>query len=166
MVSTQQEKNNSQYPLSKQFKHRQLCEKAASWLKTKCKQRCPVVFVEIKSISMEIPDVIGFNCDHSVMIEVKTTRRDFLKDKEKPWRKYPEQGVGDFRYYFCPEGIIKEEDLPEKWGLIWVDKSNRVRIVKEVVAWERNFSGEGWLNKHPKSNDKERNIMYSALRRL
>lgn len=53
----------------------------------------------------EQPDVIGFgSSNHSVLIEVKISRADFLSDKKKKFRVNPEKGMGSRRYYCCPEG--------------------------------------------------------------
>src|SRR6266404_2922136 len=93
----------------------------ARWLRKRCLERCPVVFPELVSLSMETPDVIGFNHQHSVVIEVKTSHRDFLADKKKVFRMFPEEGMGSFRLYLCPAGVINPAELPEKWGLLWVN---------------------------------------------
>ena len=58
------------------------------------------------------------------MIETKITRYDFLADKNKKFRKDPSLGIGKYRYYACPKGLIKIEELPEKWGLIEVLPKN------------------------------------------
>jgi len=50
----------------------------------------------------------------SYMIECKATRSDFLSDKTKPFRKKPERGVGNYRYYMTPPNLISADDLPEK----------------------------------------------------
>ncbi|EBA4459058.1 adenylosuccinate synthase [Salmonella enterica] len=63
----------------------------------------------------------------SVLVEVKVSRSDFLRDKHKPHRK--SGGMGDYRYYMCPEGIINISDLPDRWGLLWVNKRGHVKLV-------------------------------------
>lgn len=65
-------------------------------------------------------DAILFCSDYSYLIETKISRSDFLADAKKTFRKDPTQGIGDYRYYACPEGLIKPDELPEKWGLIYV----------------------------------------------
>lgn len=64
-------------------------------------------------------DALLFCSDSSYLIETKVSRSDFLADAKKPFRKDPSQGIGDYRYYACPEGLIKPDELPEKWGLIY-----------------------------------------------
>lgn len=67
----------------------------------------------------EQPDVIGWvGLGYSWLIEVKVSRADFLKDKKKFQRLYPEKGMGDERYYLAPAGLIKLSELPDRWGLL------------------------------------------------
>lgn len=145
------------------FTHSDLCQIAARWLKNSCKERCPVVFTEIVTQASETPDVIGFNATHSVMIEVKVSRSDFLADRKKFQRIFPEMGVGDFRFYCCPENLIRVDEVPEKWGLIWVNAKGRCVVVKDVFVGNINSaSSNRFLKKYELA---ERQIMYSALRR-
>lgn len=135
----------------------------------------------------EKPDVVTWSGGFSVhLIEVKTSRSDFRRDFDKPWRQTNETfaerekrnldkawaryeaylvehaarqierqrqsdefcdarglprtiltpykpydfhwsfdrrvlGMGKYRSYLCPAGLITKEDLPERWGLVWYD---------------------------------------------
>ena len=141
--------------------HKKLCDIGARWLKNRADRKCPVVFVELVAMGIEIPDVIGFNGDCSVLIEAKTSRTDFKKDAEKFTRKNPQYGVGNYRFYICKEGLIKSTEIPYKWGLLYVMKGNKVKVVKSP------FKGNFGRGKRFKVNEQqERNIMYSALRRV
>lgn len=144
--------------------HKALCEIGDKWLKTKCKEKCPVRMVEMRSYCPEQPDVIGFNGSLSVLIEAKTSRSDFKADAKKHWRQHPNQGVGDYRLYICPNGLIKLEELPEKWGLLYVDSNNKVEVI--VNPFIRNKETWKYENRFEKNHIHERNILYSALRRL
>ena len=86
---------------------------------------CTIGAKEFCGSSSERVDAILFNSYGSFMIEVKITRSDFLKDAKKPFRVTPRLGVGKYRYYACPEGLIKPEELPDGWGLIYVRGSNK-----------------------------------------
>jgi hypothetical protein len=114
--------------------HKKLCSIAAKWLKKHSKNviipNCPTVVSEFytSNVSGEIPDVLGWCYWTSVLIEVKISRQDFLADKNKPFRLEPEKGMGEFRYYCCPTGVISEEDLPENWGLLYY-QDNKIHIV-------------------------------------
>ena len=96
--------------------HPQLVEKAVRWLRS---YRCGVVLSEQACVSGEMPDAIGWKqACHSVLVECKITRSDFLADREKPFRQKPERGVGSERFYLTPPALIKLEELPTGWGLL------------------------------------------------
>lgn len=118
--------------LSATFSHRQLCKIAANVLKNKGIKpfhRCQYVVCELERHG-ECPDAFGFSSASTQLIEAKVSRSDFLSDKKKLWRKFPENGLGNFRSYLCPNGLINIEDLPEKWGLLWVDEYEQVKEIK------------------------------------
>lgn len=72
----------------------------------------------------ERPDAILFKTLESFLIETKISRADFLRDFKKPFRAKG-RGIGKYRYFACPTGLIKPEELPEKWGLIYVEPGNK-----------------------------------------
>lgn len=120
---------------------------------------CGMALRELVSITGEIPDVIGFGMGgHSVLIECKTSKSDFIADRLKPFRTRPENGMGLYRLFCVPTGLIKIEDLPNKWGLIYVGQDHKTKAFINStkyldMAHERNLKAEHGL-------------MYSALRRL
>lgn len=96
--------------------HAQMVERAVRWLRS---YRCGVVLSEQACASGEMPDAIGWKqACHSVMVECKITRADFLADREKSFRRKPERGVGSERFYLTPPALIKLEELPPGWGLL------------------------------------------------
>lgn len=99
--------------------HREGCEIAANYLRSR--MNCGAVFIEPNSFdNKESPDAIGFRSGGcSILMEVKVSRSDFLSDKKKPHRMDPATGMGAYRFYVCPQGVIKVEDLPPKWGLLY-----------------------------------------------
>lgn len=88
-------------------------------------------------------DAILFNSTSSFLIETKISRADFKADAKKSFRQ--NGGVGRYRYYACPEGLIKPEELPEKWGLIYVRPNNQRSLMPVGYGGSINI-GEGWLN--------------------
>lgn len=89
-----------------------------AWLR---RYRCGVVLSEQACVSGEMPDAIGWKkACHSVLVECKVSRADFLADREKPFRQKPETGVGCERYYLASKGLIRTEELPAGWGLLEV----------------------------------------------
>jgi hypothetical protein len=101
--------------------HAQLVSKAIHFLRS---YRCGVVLSEQACVSGEMPDAIGWKrACHSVLVECKVTRSDFLADRAKPFRLKPEGGVGCERFYLVPAGLIRREELPTGWGLLELRRS-------------------------------------------
>jgi hypothetical protein len=108
-------------------------------------KRCGVVLPDFFSHNTEIADVIGWDYRYSYMVEVKVSRSDFLADKKKNFRMWPEKGMGNFRYYACPTGLIKPEEVPDKWGLLYINDKGGVRQRKEALYQDRNTEAEHHL---------------------
>jgi len=64
--------------------------------------------------------VIGWREGASILLEAKASRSDFAVDAKKPHRADPWRGVGDWRFYIAPAGMVSVDELPERWGLIEV----------------------------------------------
>jgi hypothetical protein len=96
--------------------HSQLVQKAVAWLRA---YRCGVILSEQACLSGEMPDAIGWKrpC-HSVLVECKVSRADFLADREKPFRRKQELGMGCERFYLTPPNMLAPEELPARWGLL------------------------------------------------
>lgn len=123
---------------------------------------CGFAFRELVTLCDEIPDVIGFGSwGHSILIECKISRADFLGDKKKKFRIDGTLGMGRHRAYCCPEGLIQPDEIPPSWGLLWV-KNNNTRI--KVPMYRGNIGLRETV--HVKNMQAEMNMMYSALRRL
>jgi hypothetical protein len=105
--------------------HKYLVEIGYKW----CLSRCGFAFKELSCINAEIADVIGFNSNGTFLIEAKVSRADFLKDKKKPFRCNPCIGMGDWRFFIAPKGLIKIEELPDMWGLIEVNEKGKALTV-------------------------------------
>ena len=124
--------------------HRELCIIAAKYLRTKGIsewKRCRYAVVELERVG-ECPDAFGFGNGTTQLIEVKVSRMDFLSDKKKYWRKHPEYGLGNFRSYLCPEGIIQEKDLPLNWGLLHILPDGTITVVKKPEYQQSNHMEE------------------------
>ena len=140
--------------------HSSLVLIAAQWLRKN--MRCGVVFEEFVTAISEIPDAFGLRSDYSILIECKASRSDFLADRKKIFRQMPEHGIGDFRLFLCPTGLIRPDELPEHWGLLYYDgeKVKRIRAPK----------GNTWMSQQEfrfqKNHRNEYRLLYSALRRI
>ena len=107
------------------------------------KKRSSVVLPEFYTWNSELPDVIAFNRDCSTVIECKVSRADFLKDAKKSFRLQPNSGMGDFRYYVAPKGLIKPEELPYRWGLIEILDSGKLRKNRDAIRFiDKNIKAE------------------------
>lgn len=126
---------------------------AVMWLR---RYRCGVVLSEQACVSGEMPDAIGWKkACHSVLVESKVSRADFLADRGKPFRQKPELGVGCERYYLAPQGLIRIEELPLGWGLLEV----RGREIERVKPSAKNLRSAAGFNN-------EMNLLLASLRRV
>jgi len=133
--------------------HAQLVEKAVRWLRS-C--RCGVVLSEQACVSGEMPDAIGWKqACHSVLVECKVTRADFLADRAKPFRQKAEKGVGNERFYLTPPALVKLEELPPGWGLL----EYRRGLIEVIRPSEKNLrTAPGFRC--------EMNLLLASLRRV
>jgi hypothetical protein len=133
--------------------HAQLVEKAVRWLRH---YRCGVVLSEQACVSGEMPDAIGWKrANHSVLVECKVTRGDFLADRAKPFRVRPESGVGCERFYLTQANLLRPEELPAGWGLLEI----RGRGVEMMRASAKNLRSATGLRY-------EMNLLLASLRRV
>jgi len=133
--------------------HAQLVDKAVRWLRC---YRCGVILSEQACISGETPDAIGWKqACHSVLVECKVTRPDFLADRDKPFRRKPEKGVGSERFSPAPAGLIAMDGLPPGWGLLEYSRG-RIEIQHDSARNLRTSTGFRY----------EMNLLLSSLRRV
>lgn len=155
--------------MNRKWTHAELVDRAGRWLRNSahtkmdpvtggpCVTRCGVVLTDPPGGS-ECPDAIGwFNrggC--SILIECKATRSDFLTDKAKWIRRVCKQngekhGLGRFRFYMAPVGVITVDDLKQThWGLL---------VVVGRTVKTHKLSGEFEHNRFV-----EFDLLYSGLR--
>lgn len=152
--------------------HHRLTGLGAKWFR---KSGFGVVATELSCIrSRERPDVIAFRSSCSAIIEVKVSRADFLADLKKPERTVG--GLGLYRFYLCPEGLLGIEDLPPRWGLLYANGKNVAEVVKPLgnlwLPKARQHDtleelGREWREfQHDSNADAEQGALYSIARRL
>jgi len=122
--------------------HKELVNRAYRWIRDR-NMGCTVAMKELKTWNSETPDVVGFWAGgKSMLIECKTSRNDFLADRNKHFRENAELGMGDTRYFLAERGIIKIEDLIDNgWGLLNISE-HQIREVKESKVFETNKNAE------------------------
>jgi hypothetical protein len=133
--------------------HALLVRTAVAWLR---RYRCGVVLSEQACISGEMPDAIGWKrACHSVLVECKVSRADFLADRAKLFRQRPELGVGCERFYLVPRGLVRPDELPAGWGLLEFHN----RRIETVRASRKSLRGDEGFRC-------EMNLLLASLRRV
>lgn len=127
--------------------HKELTDRASRWLKNT--MHCSVIFKDLHSYASERPDVLGWRLNFSILVECKTSSSDFYHDRQK--RRRPSFGMGNYRYYLCASNLIKPEQVPKKWGLLWV-LPKIIKVKKTPLGF--------WS---PRILKKERPLVYAAL---
>lgn len=147
--------------------HTEMCELARRWLLRAAGSKgpaCQVAFREVRANSGgESPDAIGFrdgfDLNGSYLVEVKVSRADFLADAKKPYRQNPDFGMGKWRFYMCPEGLIEPTEIPPRWGLLWVGPRNK-------IIHKKSFLDVGLKLKHMVTAQMEFRPNYEAEARI
>jgi len=143
--------------------HSELVDRAERWLRNSAvvevyrgesnRVRCGVVLTELASTAGQEPDAIGwFNGGQfSILIEVKTSHADFLADAKKWFHRRLQQGMGAYRYFLTPVGLLSVDELPDDWGLLEA-KGRKVNVIR--------------LARHQASNQRgEKKMLWSECRR-
>ncbi|NVL49910.1 adenylosuccinate synthase [Pseudomonas syringae pv. actinidiae] len=119
-----------------------------------------------------MPDAIGFRAVlddvETVVVEVKTSRSDFLADRKKPHRSEGE-GMGLFRYFMCPEGLISPTELPPRWGLIYITPRGAVKPVIGPAALSDNCGTFGAIAdtwRHERNTQRETWLLVKVMARI
>jgi len=120
-------------------------EPGRAWLASN--HKWPLVLCEFNVIDMsETPDVFASDrAGHTLVVEAKASRSDFLRDRHKPWRQEPCCGMGLYRVFACPPDVIRPDDLTgvlEGWGLTYVEKDYVRTIVAPTPFRERHHAHE------------------------
>ncbi|MDQ2077549.1 hypothetical protein [Marinimicrobium sp. ABcell2] len=148
-----------------ELNHRELCALGVRLLKTRF--GCCWAVREFVTHAQESPDCFGAkSCgEETYLLEAKISRADFLSDRKKRFRINPEKGIGMFRYFLAPAGLISVDELPEKWGLIEVHSRNKIRVVAGKPPKRYPGAAPEWA--HVERNRwGETAIAHSLLRRM
>ncbi|WP_219118472.1 adenylosuccinate synthase [Janthinobacterium sp. UMAB-56] len=153
------------------FTHQDLCSLAVNWLQRapgRSGPACQVAFSEAKGgWNGEIPDAIGFRTaaedEGSVVVEVKVSRSDYLADRAKAHRQDGAAGMGLYRYFMVPEGIIAVHEMPPRWGLVEVTPKGILRVLSGHVTVKR-AEQPAW--RHERAISREWLLLASMLSRV
>ena len=111
--------------------HYRLCLKGAEWLRRQEFGSYKIVAVELVCYNVENPDVWGTTGFKTAVIEVKTSRADFLRDKNKRCRKDKTYSCGNKRFYLTPKGLLKPSEILEHWGLLEYDGED-IQVIRDA----------------------------------
>ena len=105
--------------------HFELCKKTAERFVSS------VALFEVSMLGIpERPDVLDFNSScRSTLFEIKMSRSDFLADRKK-YSRAVEPWFGEKRYFVCYGDFIKEDEVPQGWGLYHF-KNDKFYKIKE-----------------------------------
>jgi len=144
--------------------HSDVINYASKWVKRKF----PLVFKEWAWSGQEQPDIFAVNYSNSCIVEAKVSRSDYRADFKKPFRKDISLGMGDFRFYACPEGLITLDDFTEQmksnWGLLYINEKGKVKCIHNPFC--EHPDGNIWHNQNIKCKKAEYGIMYSIMRKF
>lgn len=144
--------------------HKLLVTLGAKWLK---RQGFAIVATElVTGGTREQADVIGFRSNCSAVIEAKASRSDFLADARKPHRVAG--GLGVYRFYLCPPGVIEVSDLPARWGLLHAEGRTLCEVLRPTGNGWPSFGstfGNWQAFQHEVDTDAERGVLFSIARR-
>lgn len=173
MKRTQGEANRVRIPT-----HAEYCDVAVRWLKLSIGKQGPGCNLAVSectgSYSGEIADAFGMRSigddQHSVLVEVKVSLADFRADSKKPHRNGAAVGMGMFRYFLAPQGIIPIDELPAGWGLIEVTPRGKPVVIRGHVlercqkdlGYKRDFSA--WT--HERNKERETALLVRLLERV
>ena len=122
------------------YTHKILVDMAVRWLG----RTCPVVIAEMATTG-ETPDAIGWGQGTTTLVECKVSRSDLRADACKPWRMWPERGLGRRRFLLVPAGLATVADLPPGWGLLEAHGTRIRRVCDADYQPKWNQAGEAGL---------------------
>lgn len=145
--------------------HDELAAVGALWLK---RNGFSVIATDMTALGCrERADVVGFRSNCSAIIESKVSRNDFRADRKKPHRQAG--GIGMYRFYICPVGLIAAHELPARWGLLHVDGKRVIEVVRpRGNIWPgAKVHIAGWTEwQHATDLEAEHSLLFSIARRL
>ncbi|WP_207430519.1 hypothetical protein [Sabulibacter ruber] len=153
--------------------HKDLVEIAYKWVLKEA--GCSIAFRDFVDVhqSEQFPDVVGVGSfGKSVAVKVDVSRHYYLQTISKEVWQNPEKSMGRFRFLCVPTDLIKPEELPANWGLIYVSKDGRANCVHNPYGsgtqdyWKNGFEDYNLytlLDQHERLNNACRRFMYKAI---
>ncbi|WP_165864874.1 hypothetical protein [Rufibacter latericius] len=121
------------------------------------------------------PDVIGVGSfGKSIAIKVDVSRPYFLQSIHKEIWQVPEKGMGRFRFLCVPANLVKADDLPANWGLIYIHPNGSASCVHNPYGtgtsdiWKNGFEDYNlytFLDQTDSLNSASRRLRYRSVLR-
>lgn len=112
--------------------HKTLKKHALYYLKDKVTD---VVANEVKFYNIKcIADAVGINLKRKEIriIEAKASKEDFVRDKKLFGEKTSYYGHAHYSYIICPKDIIQPHEIPNGYGLLWMD-GETIEVMKKPL---------------------------------
>ncbi|WP_148041319.1 hypothetical protein [Rufibacter immobilis] len=129
---------------------------------------CAASFREYMKPDVGECPVIGFaSFGKSVLVQVNTTRAEFDQAMASQFWLQPENNMGRYRFLCVPQDLVQPEELPERWGLLYVDEAQKITCVYNPYSpngsyfWRNGFEDENLYNLLGQNEQ-----LYAACRRF
>lgn len=119
--------------MSESETHKHLKNVALHFLKSKVTD---LICAEVDFVnSWSIADAVGLNFKRKEVrvVEVKATKADFTRDTKLFDPKTSYFYHAHYSYIMCPTGVIKPEEIPHGYGLLWVNENDVVEVIKKPI---------------------------------
>ncbi|AEO93935.1 gp692 [Bacillus phage G] len=85
--------------------------------------------------SWSVADAVGLNLKRREVrvVEVKASKGDFTRDKKLFGDKTSYFYHAHYSYIMCPTNVIKPEEVPYGYGLLWVDEYDKIEVIKKPI---------------------------------
>ncbi len=102
----------------------------------------------------------------TVAAEVKVTRGDFIRELNNPSKRESAENYARETYFAAPKGLIKPEELPERWGLIEVGEKGNARTTVRAAQREEPHLNLSFIAAVVKRGFEHENTLFKAEDRL
>ncbi|WP_205504550.1 hypothetical protein [Rufibacter psychrotolerans] len=154
--------------------HKDLVDIAYKWVLKEA--GCPIAFRDFVSEHQpdeQYPDVIGLGSfGKSVAVKVDVSRHYYHQTISREIWQNPDKSMGRFRFLCVPTDLVKAEELPANWGLIYVGKDGKAACVHNPYGnglhdyWKNGFEDYNLytlVDRHEKLNSARKRFLYKAI---
>src|SRR3712207_2612657 len=95
--------------------------------------------MEVKYYNLKsIADAVGINLKKQEIriIEVKATKKDFLRDKKLFNINQSYYMHCHYFYILCPENEIQLDEIPKQYGVLWANSKNEIIVKRKPTKYK------------------------------